>query len=59
MKGYTGFLVFGLKIGPKLATVLGKLISVKFGLASASALSYSMLFTWEFAVMIMLMLFVH
>lgn len=47
---------FGLKI---LSSLLGKVGIGKTGLAATSMISYSLLFTWEFAAMIMLMLFVH
>lgn len=58
-----GVLALLLKIGPKIASVVAKLAKGakfgKIGLAAGSAVSYSFLFTWQFAAMLLFMLFVH
>ena len=58
-----GILAVFVKLGLKLVTVFTKLLKsakvVKIGLATASAVSYAYLFTWKFALLIMVMLFVH
>jgi len=58
-----GILVLFVKLGPKFVSFLMKLLKgvkvTKTGLAGASMASYAYMFTWEFAAMIMLMLFVH
>ncbi len=63
MKGRTGVIALGVKLGPKMASLLFKLAKGlkvgKMGLAAASLASYAYMFTWEFAAMIMFMLFVH
>ena len=51
------------KLGAKVVQVLAKLVKGlkvgKVGLAGASLASYAYMFTWEFAAMIIFMLFVH
>jgi Zn-dependent protease len=51
------------KMGPKLFSVLGKILksakAVKLGLAGASMATYSVIFSWKFALILMFMLFVH
>lgn len=63
MKSNAGLVALAIKVGPKVVTVLAKLVKGlkvgKVGLAGASMASYAYMFTWEFAAMIMLMLFVH
>lgn len=63
MKSKAGLLALVIKIGPKILAVLTKLAKgLKVGkvtLVGASLASYAYMFTWEFAVMIMFMLFVH
>lgn len=55
-----GLIALALKIGPKLLTVLAKFAKIgKFGFAAVSMVTYSYIFTWKFAVMIMVLLFVH
>lgn len=62
-KSMTGIVVLIMKLGPKVMSLLMKLLKgakvTKVGLAGASMASYAYMFTWEFAAMIMLMLFVH
>jgi Zn-dependent protease len=50
---------FGAKVVPVLAKLAKGLKVGKVGLAGASLASYAYMFTWEFAAMIMFMLFVH
>jgi len=63
MKSKAGLAALAIKVGPKVVTVLSKLVKGlkvgKVGLAGASMASYAYMFTWEFAAMIMFMLFVH
>lgn len=51
------------KLGPKLLSVAVKLAKVakigKFGLAIGSMAAYAYLFTWQFAVLVMISLFFH
>ena len=51
------------KLGPKIVGVIAKIVKGlkvgKVGLAGASLASYAYMFTWEFAAMIMFMLFIH
>jgi Zn-dependent protease len=58
-----GLIALAYKIGPKILTALvnvGKSLKVgKLGLAGTSMAAYAYIFTWEFALMIMVMLFVH
>ncbi len=58
-----GLVALLLKVGPKLASMAVKFLKAakvgKVGLASASVASYAFLFTWEFAIMIMILLIVH
>lgn len=62
-KMYIGLFVLLAKIGPKFLAIFTKLLKsvkvTKVGLAGASAATYAHLFTWEFALLIMVMLFVH
>lgn len=62
-KLYGGLIALGLKLGPKVFGLFTKILkstkAVKVGLAGASLGSYAVLFTWEFAIMICVMLFVH
>lgn len=56
-KKSTGFLAALSKIGLKLMGALGKLLKLvkflKFGLAAATFVTYSYLFTWKFALLLM------
>lgn len=58
-----GIIALVLKIGSKMLPVVVKLAKFlkvgKFGLAVGSMASYAYLFTWQFAVMIMVLLLVH
>lgn len=58
-----GIVALAAKIGTKLLTVAIKLTKVvkigKFGLAIGSMAAYAYLFTWQFAVIIMISLFFH
>lgn len=55
-----GVVALVLKLGTKLLTVFAKFAKIgKFGLAITSAATYSYLFTWKFAIMIMVLLVVH
>jgi Zn-dependent protease len=63
MKTSAGLWALIFKAGPKLGSVLLKLAKgLKFGkagLATVSFASYAYMFTWEFAALIMVTLFVH
>ena len=63
MKLRAGIIALALKLGPKMLGLLGKMAKTlkvgKVGLAAASAGSYAYLFSWKFAALIMLTLFVH
>lgn len=63
MRSKIGLGALGIKIGVKIGGALIKLVKSmkigKLGLAGASAASYAYVSTWEFALIIMLMLFVH
>ncbi|KKQ56294.1 MAG: Peptidase M50 [Parcubacteria group bacterium GW2011_GWA2_38_13] len=63
MKFRFGIFALLLKIGPKIFTLFIKLLKGaklgKVGLAGASMVTYSFMFTWQFALMIMVMLFIH
>ena len=63
MKSKYGLIALAIKVGPKVIGVLTKLATGlkvgKVGLAGVSLASYAYMFTWEFAAMIMFMLFVH
>lgn len=48
--GWLGFGVLGIKLGPKLA---------KVGLVGASVAAYATLFTWQFAVLLVLAILIH
>ena len=58
-----GIVALGVKLGPKLISVGVKLAKVakvgKMGLAIGSMAAYAYLFTWQFAVLIMISLFFH
>lgn len=58
-----GIIVLGTKIGFKLLPIMIKLVKFvkigKFGLVIGSIAAYTYLFTWQFAVMVMILLFVH
>lgn len=58
-----GPLVLAMKVGPKVLSVLIKLVKsakvAQVSLAAVSMASYAYLFTWQFAVMVMAMLFIH
>lgn len=58
-----GLLALLLKIGPKLLSVMVKFAKFfkigKFGLGAISFASYAYLFTWQFAIMIIVLLVVH
>lgn len=53
-----GFLVLLGKIGAKIAPYVGKLLKavkfLKFGLAAATFASYSYMYTWKFAILLMI-----
>jgi Zn-dependent protease len=63
MKSKVGLIALAIKVGPKIFTLLTKLIKGlkigKMGLAGATMASYSYMFTWEFAAVILFALFVH
>lgn len=58
-----GIFALLLKVGPKLLSILGKFAKSfkvgKVGLAAASLASYTYLFTWQFAAMVMTFIFIH
>lgn len=58
-----GMVALAVKLIPKLVSVAGKLLKVtkvgKVGLAAGSTASYTWLFSWQFALAIMVMLFIH
>ncbi len=58
-----GIIAFIIKVGPKIIAVLAKVVKGlkvgKIGLAATSMASYAYLLSWQFAVMIMVMLFIH
>jgi Zn-dependent protease len=59
----TGLWALIIKIGLKILPILGKLLKatkfLKFGLAAASFITYSMMFTWKFAILILIALAFH
>lgn len=63
MKSRAGLLALFIKVGPKILSILAKsakgLKIGKFGLAGASLASYAYMYTWEFAAIIIFMLFFH
>ena len=60
---HAGLIALAVKLGPKLLAVVIKFAKVikagKFGLAIGSMAAYAYLFTWQFAVMVMISLFFH
>lgn len=58
-----GLVALAAKVGPKLLAVVVKFAKVikigKFGLAIGSMAAYAYLFTWQFAIMVMISLFFH
>lgn len=58
-----GIIALTLKIGPKMLSTIVKLAKFlkigKVGLAAGSIVSYAYLFTWPFAIMVMISLFIH
>ena len=60
---YAGLIALAFKTGPKVFSALGTLAKSlklgKVGLAATSVAAYSYLLSWEFAVLIMVALFVH
>jgi len=58
-----GLIALAIKTGPKFVAIFGKLAKGlkvgKVGLAAASVGAYSWMFTWQFALVICFMLFVH
>lgn len=62
-KKTAGVIGLSAKIGLKVLSMLGKLMKatkfLKFGLAAASFASYSIMFTWKFAVLLMISLAWH
>jgi Zn-dependent protease len=58
-----GFMALAYKLGPKIIAGLSKFVKGlklgKVGLAGTSMAAYSCLFTWQFALLIMIALFVH
>lgn len=58
-----GLVALGFKTGPKIFTALGTLAKSlklgKVGLAATSLAAYSSIFSWQFALLIMIALFVH
>jgi Zn-dependent protease len=56
-KKNAGIWTLAIKIGSKLLALITK--GAKFWLAAASAITYSYMFGWKFAIAIMIMLFVH
>ena len=63
MSSRAATLVLAAAVGPKLIAIASKLAKsvkvVKAGLAGASAIAYSWLFSWEFAVVVIFSLVVH
>jgi len=61
--GFGVLVAFFCKLGPKflaLAAKMGKSAKlVKVGLAGSSVAAYSILFSWQFAVILMIFLFIH
>jgi len=59
-KASAGLITLGLKVGSKIFLSLTKVAKVgKGGLTITSMAAYSYLFTWQFALMVMVSLFVH
>lgn len=60
---YVGIAALAAKLGPKLISIGVKFAKVakvgKVGLAAGSMVAYSYLFTWQFAVLILVSLFFH
>lgn len=60
---HAGIVALVAKLGPKLLTVVMKFAKTvkvgKFGLAIGSMTAYAYLFTWQFALMVMISLFFH
>lgn len=58
-----GILAMLIKVGPKILSILGKLGKTakigKVGLAASSVIVYSYIFTWQFAIVIMVGIFIH
>lgn len=58
-----GFVVLMIKLGPKFLSILAKMAKAlkvgKVGLAAGSMAGYTYLLSWQFALMIMVLLFVH
>lgn len=63
MKSKTGLIALFAKLGGKLFSLLAKLVKAikvgKAGFAGATLASYSYMYTWKFALLIMFMLFIH
>jgi Zn-dependent protease len=62
-KIHAGIVALAAKLGPKLLAIVVKLAKVvkvgKFGLAIGSMAAYVYLFTWQFAILVMISLFFH
>lgn len=60
---YAGIITLMVKLGPKLLSIIIKLAKTvkvgKFGLAIGSMAAYTYLFTWQFAMMVIISLFIH
>jgi len=60
---HAGIVALAVKLGPKFLAVVMKFAKAvkvgKFGLAAGSMAAYVYLFTWEFAILIMVSLFFH
>lgn len=60
MKISAGIIALAIKIGTKLLPTFAKVAKVgKTGLAIGAVTSYAYLFTWQFAIMLVILLFVH
>jgi len=61
--GFGVMVAFLCKLGPKFLTLITKMGKsakmVKIGLAGSSVAAYSIIFSWEFALLLMVFLFVH
>jgi Zn-dependent protease len=58
-----GLIAIAFKVGPKLLSALSALVKTlkvgKVGLAAGSMAAYAYMFTWQFAALIMVSLFIH
>jgi len=59
MKSQGGLLALGAKLGPKLFKLVKVLKGFKFLGAAGSMAAYSWMFSWQMAILILLLLFIH